>query len=37
MDSAPHRRNVLRRGYDHAAVGVVKAGGSFWVTTIFYG
>lgn len=37
MDSAPHRRNLLRRGYDHAAVGVVKAGGSFWVTTIFYG
>jgi uncharacterized protein YkwD len=37
MDSPPHRRNVLRRGFDHAAVGVVKSGGSFWVTTIFYG
>ena len=37
MDSPPHRRNILRRGYDHAAVGVVKSGGSLWVTTIFYG
>jgi uncharacterized protein YkwD len=37
MDSAPHRRNILRRGYDHTAIGVVKAGGSLWVTTIFYG
>jgi uncharacterized protein YkwD len=37
MDSPPHRRNVLRRGYDHTAIGVVKAGGSLWVTTIFYG
>jgi uncharacterized protein YkwD len=37
MDSAPHRRNVLRRGYDHTAIGVVKSGGSLWVTAIFYG
>jgi len=37
MDSPPHRRNVLRRGYDHTAIGVVKAGGNLWVTTIFYG
>jgi uncharacterized protein YkwD len=37
MDSAPHRRNILRRGYDHTAIGVVKAGGSLWVTAIFYG
>lgn len=37
MDSTPHRRNILRRGFDHAAVGVVKAGGNLWVTTIFYG
>jgi uncharacterized protein YkwD len=37
MDSRPHRRNILRRGYDHAAVGVVKSGGNLWVTTIFYG
>jgi len=37
MESKPHRRNILRRGYDHAAVGVVKSDGSLWVTTIFYG
>ncbi|MGH2673129.1 MAG: CAP domain-containing protein [Actinomycetota bacterium] len=37
MDSTPHRRNILRRGFDYAAVGVVKADGSLWVTTIFYG
>jgi uncharacterized protein YkwD len=37
MDSPPHRRNILRRGYDHAAVGVIKSDGSLWVTTIFYG
>lgn len=37
MDSTAHRRNILRRGFDHAAVGVVKSDGSLWVTTIFYG
>ena len=37
MDSPPHRRNILRRGYDHTAIGVVKSAGSLWVTTIFYG
>jgi uncharacterized protein YkwD len=37
MDSPPHRRNILRRGYDHTAIGVVKSDGSLWVTTIFYG
>jgi uncharacterized protein YkwD len=37
MESKPHRRNILRRGYDHSAVGVVKSDGSLWVTTIFYG
>ncbi|MEX2203979.1 MAG: CAP domain-containing protein [Actinomycetota bacterium] len=37
MDSAGHRRNILGRGFDHAAVGVVKSNGSLWVTTIFYG
>jgi uncharacterized protein YkwD len=37
MDSTAHRKNILRRGFDHAAIGVVKSGGSFWVTTIFYG
>ena len=37
MDSAPHRRNVLERSYDHAAVGIVEAHGVVWVTVIFYG
>jgi len=37
MGSAPHRKNVLRRGFDHAGVGVVKSDGSLWVTVIFYG
>ena len=37
MDSTDHRKNILRRSYDHAAVGVVSADGSLWVTVIFYG
>ena len=37
MGSTPHRRNVLRTGFDHAAVGVIRSNGSFWVTVIFYG
>ena len=37
MHSKVHRKNILRRGFDHAAVGVVKSAGSLWVTVIFYG
>jgi uncharacterized protein YkwD len=37
MRSTPHRRNILRTGFDHAAVGVIRSNGSFWVTIIFYG
>jgi len=37
MGSTPHRRNILRTGFDHAAVGVIHSNGSFWVTVIFYG
>ena len=37
MGSTPHRRNILRTGFDHAAVGVIRSKGSFWVTVIFYG
>lgn len=37
MDSAAHRENILRSGYEHAAVGVVQSNGNLWVTTIFYG
>lgn len=37
MASAPHRRNILNREFDHFAVGVVQSDGNFWVTIIFYG
>ena len=37
MASTPHRKNILRRGFDDAAVGVYESAGSFWVTVIFYG
>jgi uncharacterized protein YkwD len=37
MASKPHRQNVLRKEYDHAAFGIVRAGGRIWVTVIFYG
>jgi uncharacterized protein YkwD len=37
MRSTPHRKNILRTGFDHAAVGVIRSNGSFWVTIIFYG
>jgi len=37
LASKPHRRNVLRKAYDHAAIGIVKSDGNLWVTVIFYG
>ena len=37
MASRVHRSNILRTGYDHAAIGVVESDGDFWVTVIFYG
>ncbi len=37
MKSAPHRKNILRKAFDHVAIGVVRAKGSLWVTVIFYG
>jgi uncharacterized protein YkwD len=37
MRSTPHRRNILRTAFDHAAVGAVHSNGRFWVTVIFYG
>jgi uncharacterized protein YkwD len=37
MDSKPHRKNILRKAYDHAAVGIAKVDGTYWVTVIFYG
>ena len=37
MASKAHRRNILRKGFDHVAIGVVQSGGNLWVTVIFYG
>ena len=37
MGSKTHRRNILQRRYDHAAIGIVKSDGTLWVTVIFYG
>jgi uncharacterized protein YkwD len=37
MKSRPHRKNILRTTFDHAAVGVIHSNGSLWVTVIFYG
>jgi uncharacterized protein YkwD len=35
--SSEHRANMLRRGFRHAGVGVVRAHGALWITMIFYG
>jgi uncharacterized protein YkwD len=38
MRSKEHRRNILRSGFDHSAIGVYRgADGRIWVTIIFYG
>jgi uncharacterized protein YkwD len=37
MESPPHRQNLLRRIYDHAAVGIVRQDDRTWITVIFYG
>ena len=37
MGSTVHRRNILQKRFDHAAIGVVRSDGSLWVTVIFYG
>ncbi|HZD16694.1 MAG TPA: CAP domain-containing protein [Actinomycetota bacterium] len=37
MASKAHRQNILRRIYDHAAFGIVRADDRIWVTVIFYG
>jgi uncharacterized protein YkwD len=37
MRSAPHRQNILKPGFRRIGIGVVKARGMLWVTTIFYG
>jgi uncharacterized protein YkwD len=37
MRSASHRANVLNRHYRRSGVGVVRTGGRFWVTMIYFG
>jgi uncharacterized protein YkwD len=37
MNSKEHRRNILRRRFDHAAAGIVRVDGRLWVTVVFYG
>jgi uncharacterized protein YkwD len=37
MDSASHRRNLLRDSFRHVGIGMVSADGYLWVTMIFYG
>lgn len=37
MNSRPHRRNILYRGYRYVGIGAVKSGGRMWVTVLFMG
>jgi uncharacterized protein YkwD len=37
MRSASHRSNILRSGFSHAGIGVVRKGGRVWATVMFYG
>lgn len=37
MASTAHRKNILRKSFDHVGIGVVKRDGTYWVTLIFYG
>jgi uncharacterized protein YkwD len=37
MASKLHRQNILRRTFDHMAVGIVRGDGALWITVIFYG
>ena len=37
MASSEHRKNILRKVYEHAAVGIARADDRIWITVIFYG
>ena len=37
MQSAPHRKNILRRSFNRVGVGVVAADDRIWVTVVFAG
>ena len=37
MESAGHRENILRKGFDRVGIGIVRADGLVWVTEVFAG
>lgn len=37
MKSASHRANILGSGFTSVGIGVIRKGGRFWVTEIFFG
>ena len=37
MNSAPHRKNIMRKRFRKVGVGVVTADGRIWVTVVFAG
>lgn len=37
MRSASHRGNILRSGFSHVGIGVVRKSGRMWATVMFYG
>ena len=37
MQSSEHRPNILNPGFELVGVGVVKQGGSYWITQVFIG
>ena len=37
MASKLHRQNILRKTFDHVAVGIVRQDDALWITVIFYG
>ena len=37
MDSAPHRKNIMRKAFRKVGVGVVTTDGRIWVTVVFAG
>lgn len=37
MGSAGHRANILKGAYSHVGIGVVRSGGTVWITLDFVG
>jgi uncharacterized protein YkwD len=37
MGSAGHRDNILKAAYTHVGIGVVRQGGTVWITMAFVG